>query len=642
MTNLTGALATINDKVLSSTFSNIRVFLVTDGEHNSGEPDPEFEISKMYIPDGKIVEVYLLGVGEGFPVQYSVDIRSHLHNGSASCPTIFWSKDCERETVMEEMSHIHDEIVKGARKVKLSIPGKTLPLGEDSKSEAHAGEYLFYDLDPEVLKSRLVVTTEEGDVIPYSDEIVLASPEFLVFKLYKQWNAVLIQMHRNKRNVPMEVFDLMQKAFEIQMKDYSHISMGDLKSRIQNKMVKTCQMEFNTLMNQSRNIIQVESKFSNELELAEAILKSTVQSRYDTKLLKIKGHGDKDWEKDTTEFEKLYKSIEAQIKALADPEPDDCCRILMCSFIGDLKDPNFVDILHENKMDFLTNMTFTGVPIYAPVKDSAQINPWTLHIKNICVSPFEILSQRSMESSFTVSGTDARSPDREICLQQDNPKSVYNAIVPIIPKEHCQLLKKLVRTNVFTVGATFCILKNALIVDHNCHFAALGCVWMRTITEYPVATRPEFIKQRITNIEETAKLYLDRKSFANYVSALLTQPISALMTEASEEFNGSPLRCESIIKPTFMLHLAKDKIQSQGSQTTLPELLRMILVEFLGRCVTSNTSTTPYMDFLVAEFSPKCREDWMKQITDVSSLLGHVGKRIGVGGGEGYVSVVSM
>ncbi|XP_018006603.1 uncharacterized protein LOC108664518 [Hyalella azteca] len=606
-TNLTDALKMINLKIHQSKEANCRVFLITDGAHNC-EGSPASEIDNLRVPPGKTVEVYLLGVGYSFPVQYSVDIRSKLHNGSASCPTLFWSR--ENLEMAKKMTEISQEVTKGSLKFKVSIPGKIIPLIEETKGDVRCGEFLYYEMEPEQLKSSLIITELESK-IPIEDVVNLADAKFLVSKLFKQWNAVILQRHRNKLGVPNGFFEMMQSIFDLQIREIDPPANSQLKDRLGRKNIKQIQLDFSTLMNQSRSIISVESKYKNELELAEAILKSTVQSRYDDRLLKIKGHGDSEWESDTLEMKKVYESLRKEIEALPQPEPDDCCRVLMNSFIGDLKDPNFFDVLKENKMEFLTTMTFTGIPILAPVKDSAQINPWTMYIKNICVSPFEILSQRVIESALAVEA--ASSSDKEIRLQKDNPNSVCNAIVPIIPKEHCKTLERLVRTNVFSIGATFCILKNALIVDHSCHLAALGCVWLKTIQDYPAENRPEFIKKRLCDVEETSKIYLSRNTIVNYVSALQKQPALALMTE-SEAYQGSVLRCESIVKPAFLTGLVKDQLRA-SENTSL--LLKLILVEFLGRCLTSYSSKCPYMD-LTTSLTDETRET---KVDEISTIL---------------------
>ena len=583
----------------------------------------------MKIPAGKTVEVFLLGVGDGFPVQYSVDIRSHLHNGAANCPTIFWSR--ENSAVNEEMMHIAQEMKKGLSKVNLSIPAKILPLVDDSKKTAYAGEFLYFETDSESLRKQLTITSaESGEVIPLSSTEREPSAMLLVDNVFKQWIASLIQRRRNKEPVPMAIFDLMKKLFQLLHSDKMSAPKEDsIKSRLSLKNQKHIEMQFSSLMNQSYKIISLENEFSSDIELAKAIIHTAVQSKYDSRLLQLRGYKEEDWKKDVAKFKELYLQLKDEIMALRAPDAEESCRILLCSFLGDLQDPDFLEILDQNKIEFLSNLSFTGIPVFAPIKDSAQINCWTQAVKNICNSPFEIISQRALESSVALNGMTMTSPDKEIIFQKDNPNSKCNIIVPIIPKEHCKLLKPLVRTNVFAVGATFCILKNPLIIDQDCHLAALACVWMKTIRDFPPANRPDYITNRIENVVATANLYLDRKYLQLYCEALLEEPKLALMTESNKEFKGNTLKCESLIKPTFLLHTLKEKLRNvPDAKQKFISLLKMILTEFLGRCLTTHNLPNPCMVHLLSKEVNADLNDWLLRLSTVSLGIGVIGALI--------------
>ena len=69
MTDLTGALQTIVEEVYKCKEKFINVFFITDGHHNQTECQPAEAIAKMRAPAGKVCDVYLLGAGNGFPVQ---------------------------------------------------------------------------------------------------------------------------------------------------------------------------------------------------------------------------------------------------------------------------------------------------------------------------------------------------------------------------------------------------------------------------------------------------------------------------------------------------------------------------------------------------------------------------------------------
>lgn len=610
-TNLTMALAKIRSKIDACGDENIRVFLVTDGHDNRGG-DPKREIDLMQTPDGKTVEVYVLGIGEDFPVSYSVDIRSKLHNGSAICPTLFWSRNYfELDEVTRQMCDAMRSTDKN-RKINLSLPAKDMPFSETTKSVASIGEFLYYANDPENLVAELTLTCgDDGTVIRLTeDSIEDVPPTLLVREVFKQWTAVLLQRHRKRMSVPMAAFDLMEVAFESSLKKTIALLGGErpnnVRARMALKLTKTLPHEYATLVNQSKKLIGIEDRFKNEMEFAEALLSTTVQSRYDTKLLAMRGYTDCAWRNDVEKFKQQYLTIRDEIRRAGEPDEEDRCRVLFSSFIDDLRDDGFLDLLNDGKINFLTNMTFTGIPILAPLKDSAQINAWTLYIQDICTSPFEILSQRSLAGSSALMEDRkflSSSSAKEVTLQHENPNSTFNAIVPIIPKKYCQLVKPLVLSNVFSVGATYCILKNALINDPNCHLAALACIWMKSIRDFPkTSSRPEYIRRRIEHVVATSLLYTDRNSIVEYVKAMRDFPEQALMTESTEKFFDGQrrLKCESLIKPAFLLYLFKDSVfkSEHFGEERLISLIRLILVEFLKRCLKFNTSETPYLDFL--------------------------------------------
>jgi len=610
-TNLTGALRTIKQEVESSSNSHVRIFLMTDGQHNvMSEPDPLDVIQSMHAPTHKLVEVFLLGIGYEFPVNYSIDIRSHLHNGNANCPTIFWSK--EKKEIPGVLAQILEEMQKSTVKLDLSLPAHTLPFVDDTKNHAFMEENLLYDVEFEHIKKSLEIKTTHGTVIPITEKPTDASISFLVNSLFPQWNAILIQRHRNKLPVPMKVFDLMESSFKIEYEKLQSGKSSDdsIRTRLLKKDSKTLETRFRTLMNEGFKLISVESKFMSERAMAESILKTTVQSKFDTKLLELRGHGETEWKKDSNEFKRVYQSLKEQISAFPDPSPEDCCRVLLCSFVSDLKDPEFESVLDVDKMEFLRCVSITGIPVFAPVKGYSQINPWTINIKSICTSPFEIVSQRAMESSLSVTeGTQPASEDKEVVLQADNPNSKFNVIVPIIPKEACNILQPLVNTNVFSVAATFCILKNPLVIDHNCHIAALACVWLKSITDYPPNNRPDFVKNRIADVESTANMYMDRSGLKNYTDALLNNPALAMMTESGEKtHNNASLKCESLVKPAFLLHLCREKLTLAVFKT----VMQYLITEFLGRCIDFNN---PYLQ-LEFFFTHEEVKEILKKLTE--------------------------
>lgn len=610
-TDLTSALRTVREEVDNCSESNVNIFFVTDGEHNSGIPTPETEIALMSPPAGKTVSVYLLGIGPYFPVNYSVDIRSHMHNGNANIPTLFWAE--KPENIVDEMIAIGDELSSGLVKLNLNVEGHILP-GLDKTTLVHLGEWIYFEQSPEELPP-ISISINDDPPKPVISSPKPITARHLLDGAFRQWNSVLIQQHRKKAHVPREAFDLMDSLFGYHSNiiDQSLPKGSDIRSRLMRKRMKSDQVEYQTLMNQSKSVIDVEGKFKDELELAETILKSTVTNRkYDTKNLKLKGHGQEEFEEDLKEFKKLYGDLKVEILNLPPPTPEDCCRVLMTSTLGDLQDPDFGLILEESKFDLLKTFTMTGIPVYAPIRDASQFNPWTLVIKNILVNPFTVLCQQVLEHSAAIDMNSLGLEDKDVILQQDNEQTRFNAVIPIVPAAAAEVLKPLVLSKIYAMMSTFCILKNPHIIDYDAHLAALACAWMTTIRLFPRENRPQFATDRLSNIVATADLYMGRSSVSRYISALTSCPKQALMTESIDEFDGKTLKCESLIKPCFFVHLNKDKFSLEQRVV----LLELMLFEFIGRCLSSYKVDEPeasrYTDFFCAHLTDKeKRKIWL-------------------------------
>lgn len=569
----------------------------------------------MSVPPGKTVDVYLLGIGYSFPVSYSVDIRSLMHNGSASVPTLFWAK--EVDDVEDRLSEIGNELNSGLVKLTLNHKGYVLP-GSDSTETIHFGEWIYF---PEIPDKMPELTLRVNEMEPWSLAMKarMISLPLLLNEVYRQWNSVMIQRYRKKLQIPMETFDLMDSFFKhLLEKMKSEVSDKDnITTRLAKKHMKTCETSYATLLNESKRLIGIEGKYLSEIELAEGILKTTVTSgKYGLKNLKMKGHSSDDFLTDVEKFRRIYISIKQSILNLDPPTPEECCRITMTSTLQDLQDPHFLDILNENKFDLLKTFTMTGIPMFAPVRDSSQINPWTMVIKHILVTPFTILSQRAIEEYVGMVG-DAGVEDKDVVLQENEESTRFNVVVPTIPAEAAAVLKRLVRTNLYSMLATFCILKHPHIIDHNAHIAALGCAWVKSISDHPPENRPEYIKDRLKSLDATAKLYMDRDAITQYLNVLVCEPKQALMTESTNTYKARTIKCESMIKPMFFIHLDTMKFTKEQ----IVSLLMLMLAEFIGRCLShfkAPDHDTPFTEFFAVELSDaEKKKAWLGSICKV-------------------------
>lgn len=611
-TNITKALRTVKDEVEKCTQSFIQVFIITDGGHSSGSPLPEDVIQEMRSPPGKTVNVYLLGISSSFPVNYSIDIRSRLHSGSANLPPLYWAKHSEE--IVEQMAEIGSDMGSHVKMV-LNQEGFKLP-GLPGTQLIHRGEWLYIPKAPEELVGlKVSINDEEERKIP------IATLETTIYTLldhvFPQWNSVLIQQHRKKEQVPKEVFGLMDSLFKMNMEKVQKASSDlhtTIKERLMNKEERTLEMRYKTMMNMSRTVIEVEGKYMDEIELANNILKSTVSGgKYDTKVLKIRGRGLDDYDKDKEEFFNIYKKQEELIRALPQPQPEDCCRITMSSTLSDLQDQDFPLLKDEDKFTMMKTFTMSGIPAYAPIRDATKINSWTLSIRQILVTPFTVLSQRAIEAFAEMEGADKLgSANKDVKLKADDDTSRFNIVIPIVPAYAAAALKPLVRSNLYAMLTTFSILKDPHIIDYSAHLAALGCAWVKSIAEHPPPSRPGYITDRLASIVATTELYMDRKSITHYLEVLGNTPNKALMTEATDPTNNQTVKCESLVKPLFLLGMRKDKFTTPQ----LTAILGLLLAEFVGRCLSkykdAEANATPFSDFFAAELSESAkREEWL-------------------------------
>lgn len=628
-TNITQALYELRMEVDKCLEAKVRVFVITDGDHVHGDPYPETEIVQMHPPQGKIVSVYLLGIGNGFPVNYSIDIRSNLHNGNANVPSLYWAK--ERDDIVEEMLAIGNDLNAALVELHLSRGAHILP-GLDETSVMHLGEWFYFKESPKDLPPlKFSVNGEKFQEIPKNTKPI--SIKHLLDQVFRQWNSVLLQQHRKKAHVPRDAFDLMDSLFSCLINEMKTTfpQGNDVKSRLARKLLTSYEVEYRTLKNRGKNLIDVEAKFGDELELAENILKSTItNTKYSSRNLKLKGHGLDEFQEDMNLFQKVYKKCQPSIMALDPPLPEECCSITITSTLSDLQDSEFHLLFDENKFEFLKSFTMSGIPIFAPVRDSSQINPWTLVIKNILVTPYAILSQQVLEISAFIDETSLGSTDGDVVIQKDDEKTRFNAIIPVVPARAVEAMKPIILSNIYAMMATFAILKNPHIIDHNAHLAALGCAWMKMVKEFPVNNRPEFVRDRLANIEATASAYMNRPFVKRYVDVLREDPKQALMTESTLEFKGKTIKCESLVKPAFFIYMCRKKFTTKQVQ----HLLKLLVYEFLGRCVSSirstDTASSLYTEFFCEELAnSEKRKTWLERhcksfIDDFQSSQGNL------------------
>ncbi|XP_069936788.1 uncharacterized protein, partial [Cherax quadricarinatus] len=597
-TNLTGALETILREIHECQERNIRVFLITDGHHNTDETDPVKVIETMSVPNGKVCNVFVLGIGKHFPVDYSICIRSRLHNGNSNIPSLFWIKaEIETDEQIKNVISVSDSTT--FKYLKLSISGFSLP-GDEEKNIFFTQEWVYFPFEPEKLKSLSFQT----DKIKFHTKLEPCEIYniYTLKEIFCQWNSRMIQNYKTGLVVPPDTLPLMERLFDIIIEEMKKVkilgtSICERIKRLHNKDLKTTEMEFRTLFKKIRDILRI-NKFKNEVELAKSILYTTVGGgKYEAKVLKLKGHRDIDYCNDFIEFMKVYEKHKSQILKIMN-KTEDCCRITLASTVSDLQDPDFKMMMDLNKFEFLNNFTITGIPVYAPSRDSSLLNPWSYSICNIIGSPHNIMSQIAIENFAKLNDY-----KKTVEVNWNNENVLFNTIVPVFSPNAAKVMEPIVKTKLYAMCATFALLKNSHIVDFHIHMAALGVTWVRLLFEYPNTPRTEFVNACMKSIEATAALYLNQKMYRNYWNFLKKSSkkndnvvaVQALMTESIIEVEMKTLKCETLIKPMFILHLNQQQKKNPADKCEdINNLMKIMLVEYMGRCLTHYESTTPF------------------------------------------------
>ncbi|CAL4122243.1 unnamed protein product [Meganyctiphanes norvegica] len=629
-TDLTGALQAIVEEVYKCKEKYINVFFVTDGAHNQTKCTPDTVIEKMIAPEGKICNAYVLGAGNGFPVHYSVNIRSRLHNGRANLPTIFWAKNNYSNDMELQMKDIASYIGQSgsSNTIQLSIPGEILPFNS-SKNSFHLNEYVYFEKAPEEIQDILLeVGNYKGKM---HLDIKNVDVDLYLNNVFRQWNGILIQMHNKKETIPPEIVPFMERLFNTVMNEMKNKTATSIRSRLASKELKGYEVNFQTLMNTIKNILTNE-RFSNEIELAENILSTTVTSKkYAEKTLRMKGHTGEEYDVDREEFKSIIKREKSNLMKI-EVTAEDCCRVNLTSTISDLKDEDLNDLLELNKYDFLKTFTISGIPIFSPIRDSAMINPWIYSIRRILKSPYTIVSQVVLENMSTASPNSVDVQNKGVKLQGNDEETCFNAVIPVFPPNVASKMKNIMRTKIYAMCCTFAILKNPHIIDYNIHMAALGIAWVRMLFENPILPRSEFVQYRMKCIEATAAQYSDRPSFSKYRDLLMHNTNQAIMTESTIEIDGSTIKCESLIKPMFILHMAVQAKQITDS-AHIKKIVETILIEYIGRCLSNNIrrvneseNITKYSDFFVENLTDhdNIKGDVKQYVEEVKAkLTGH-------------------
>ena len=494
---------------------------------------------------------------------------------------------------------------------------------DEEMDEELIEEYSFrYGMDPETFRKKQKMEPKKpaGNpvlgkkaFIPIESHIYSLSPRQLLDMVFKLWASCIKEKSFSTEKVDQSIYEIMKKIFHHYVDDEITRKSKHFNEVVQKRQGRKAKgtfiTEFKAFVKGIKDTADITSK--NNAGKGDAFSR-----RYGSRV-KVYG-ADKQWPEDMEKFMIEYRKIKDQICSLPAPSPEDSCKALKSSFISDLQnDKNLNQLAQSGKLPFLNKMTITGIPVFCPLKSLKKKNPWTIEIEHAVKSPFEIASQRSLDYDQCKTYNRDNAEDA-IYFDERKYESKFNIVVPIVPREYTLLLKPLLTSNLFATACSYCILKNP-VINRNCHLAFLGAVWMGCVKDFPVASRPDYVHNRILNIDANAKIYLEEKRFAAYTDCLLSLPHQALQTVSKEPFDDVKLKCESLLKPCFILHLVKDDADLlKKHKADILKIIEAVLVEFLGRCLINYKSKFPFMDFLLPKVNDSDKNWWLKEKCDVS------------------------
>nr|BDT63566.1 MAG: hypothetical protein [Pasiphaea japonica whispovirus] len=580
-TDLTRAIRTLGKVIIKSQESKINIFLVTDGAHTVDEVPPSEAIKKLLIPEGKTICVFVMGIGNSFPVKYSIELRSSLHNGNSNVPFLYWAKNY-RDDGSKQLEYIRNIILNECQHsiefIDVVNCSKLPGVEQDVHSKFYPGEWIYFPpslsnlskLRVKVADSECWLSLNPCDADVDTFELALS-----------QFNSVLIQYKKARvQNVKFdEVFKLIEEMYV----------------NCLNRMVNVdqCKMKLNQFR-QSQNEVKrilTKTEFMSEIELAKTILKTTVlKDKYEHKALRWKGHTDEKFQRDRLAFKDVYNQCVDKIMKLNIDE-NDGCRIMMSSTISDLMDSNFLEKLEtSNKFEFMKDFFMTGIPVFSRISDGLILNPWTTRITSIADPPYTIMSNVVME--YYAKNLRYVGVDKTVhILTSGNNVTQFNVIIPVFPKRHAPTMKHVVNTDIYAMCASNCILKNPHVIVHDAHLASLSALHVYLYYKYPTQPRSTYVQTYINDVEATANLYMSNPKNVAYMSLLKNDSSVALMA----------CKCETIIKPLVFISLnqkgGSDRVMF--SMDNLQHLAKSIVMEYIGRCLSS-TDKFLLFDFFCA------------------------------------------
>lgn len=598
-TDLIGALKKIQEEIESCQSKDIKVFFITDGFHSVSRDKAETQLEKMKCPVGKKCEFFVLGIGKEYPVKQSLFLQAQLNTGN-TIPNLFQVLEMDdMEDVMKNISSHCSSV-----KIRLSVEGSLLP-GGTLESEFYLDEYVYLkQYNGEKIYMFTNSKTEYILHLQFQDLNVK-----IMDQLITQWNRRIIQIYnKDKENFffEREIINIEKKICDelflriMNIKDVRGNFTGRFKGVYTN-----IETNLREKINGIKKLIE-EGQYLKEIELAGVVLNSiTVSSHYySKKAYQLKGYTDNDFKKDIDDFVKIFEKVKHHILALQ-VLPENCCRISLTSTVSDLQEPKFLTLLNSvNKFQLSTVWNITGIPVLFRNLNCTVLNIWSYNIIQIVEAPFDLIGVTALVDFVNIYG-EVGHKYNEIEIINGKQETRFNAIIPIFTPEEAHVMGSLMETNLFAKMMTFAVLRNPIIKDHNAHLGSLAVLLIKLFEKYPIKSRPKYVCRIINSIQATVvNGYMKRWKLKKYWEILKSENNinQALMTESILKFDGISLKCETLIKPMFIMYMMMRDNNPESPQymkTLIKRIMKIIILEYVGRCVCKGKFEYPYSHFFI-------------------------------------------
>ena len=564
----------------------IRVFLVID-VHCCKKIDENIKLEKLKKNLNQKIEVYILGIGENFPVDFCVDLRSRFKNSKATIPILY------SITHPDDVSHQFRSVSKclhnGKDQLTLSIPGSTVPCFRE-KLKFQSKTIVYFKNSQEQLKDLKITGNSDTLVInpTFKRMDCIYSINSLIIAAFQQWiNSYLVKRFDDKL-FKRKVIPIMESIVkDLKLNDYKN------KSSIAQRTQENIYDNLLTLTNEI-GALTIDESYS------ESFKSDVFVAKAENKVSRF------------LEFRDKYIEIYQSVKRIDEFE---YCKETKLSTISDLKDYfSFTKLFSKGTWsNFMDIFALTGTPVLIPI--SNEECSWNMEIYNVLEPPYEMLCQRTFKNGVDM--LQMNDVKYDIMLKDDDENSRFNSIIPLFSGDAANTLKPLLLNKLFSECCELSIFRNNKgRVDS--HIAALGCLWLKIISEFKSDEKPAYISEMLTKIIETSEIYIDLPHTQMYVFCFMELPEFTL----SGFYNRTEkiqITSDTLLKPIYLISLYALTSKLQFSQESSYKYIASILIELFVRYFHSKYKNIrkivrPFSRFFTKNLKTiKNRRSWIRK-----------------------------